>query len=63
MKYQSQFTGEQIDQLLRTMQEWQNIEYDKDLAFDTSELVVPTTTVSTDSAILGQAVLGQLILA
>lgn len=37
-----------------------DIDYEKDLAFDTSEIVI--TTMNTTS-VLGQAVLGQMILA
>lgn len=38
------------------------IDYMRHLAFDTSEIVINTTTISTTS-VLGQAILGQMVLA
>jgi hypothetical protein len=39
----------------------QNINYDDELAFDTSEIVIGAT--STTTSVLGQAILGQMVLA
>lgn len=49
-----------IDERIIEMQSFLNIDY-KEVAFDTTEIVFGTTTTNTTS-VLGQAVLGQLVL-
>jgi hypothetical protein len=67
MKFQSQFTGEQIELFLSEVEKLMAVNYDEDLAFDTSEIVItssgnlpadPSTT-----SVLGKAMLGYLVLA
>ena len=58
MKFQSQFTGEEIELFLSEVEKLMNLNYEEELAFDTTEIVVESNTTTT--AILGQAILGQM---
>lgn len=67
MKFQSQFTGEQIELFLSEVEKLMTLNYDEDLAFDTSEIVITSSgnlpTGPDTTSVLGKAMLGYLVLA